>query len=248
MIWGVIADVHSNIEALDEVLHFFAERKAEGYICCGDIVGYGPSPNEVLERIAKLKPLRAVVGNHDLAALGKMDIKWFNNFAQSAALWTRGQLTTKSTNFLGSLKRVQSSPKGFMVVHGSPRNPIEEYLMTPEQFLDNINYIAVSPCFVGHSHLPWCFGRDRGTPLGVASFFLKDREKISIDPKEAWILNPGSVGQPRDHDPRASCAIYDDNRHEFGLHRVPYDIAAVQQKMHRAGLPDFLGRRLTHGQ
>src|SRR5258708_30705776 len=108
MIWGVFTDVHANIVALEAVLDFFARQKVDGYICCGDIVGYGPSPNEVIERIAGLKPLRAVVGNHDLAVLGKMDLKWFNDYAQTATLWTQNQLTAKSRKFLESLKRVSS--------------------------------------------------------------------------------------------------------------------------------------------
>jgi len=248
MIWGVFTDVHSNLEALDAVLKFFAQHEVEGYICCGDIVGYGPSPNEVIERIAELKPLRIVLGNHDLAALGKMNLKWFNDYAQAATLWTAKQLTPKSVKFLQSLKPVSSSRKGFMVVHGSPRRPYEEYLLTTQQFLDNLNYIPTSPCFVGHSHLPWCFGRDPDAPLGVTSYFLKDYEKISVNPKVAWVLNPGSVGQPRDRDPRASCALYDDEQHTFSLHRVDYDIAAVQRKMFEVGLPEFLAKRLSHGQ
>ena len=248
MIWGVFTDVHSNVEALDAVLKYFTEHKVEGYICCGDIVGYGPSPNEVIERIAGLKPLRAVVGNHDVAVLGKMDLKWFNDYAQAATLWTQKQLNAKSIKFLESLKTVSSSRKGFLVVHGSPRRPLEEYLLTPEQFLDNLNHIPVSPCFVGHSHLPWCFAKDPDAPLGVASYFLKDCEKVAVNPKVHWVLNPGSVGQPRDRDSRASCGIYDDAKNEFSLHRVYYDIAATQKRMKEAGLPEFLAKRLGVGQ
>lgn len=248
MIWGVFTDVHSNVEALDAVLKFFAERKVEGFICAGDIVGYGPSPNEVIERIAGLRPLRAVIGNHDLAVLGKMDLRWFNDYARAATVWTKKQLNAKSLKFLESLRMVSSSRKGFMVVHGSPRRPVEEYLLTPEQFLDNINHIPVSPCFVGHSHLPWCFKKEKEAPMGVASFFLKDQDNLSVDPKIAWVLNPGSVGQPRDRDARASCGIYDDGKQEFSLRRVPYDIAAVQKRMKEAGLPEFLAKRLSFGQ
>jgi predicted phosphodiesterase len=248
MIWGVFTDVHSNDVAFDAVLNFFKQKKVGGYICCGDIVGYGPSPNEVIERMEGLDPLHAVLGNHDLAVLGRMDLKWFNNYAQAANLWTRKQLTPSSLKFLESLNTVKSKKKDFMVVHGSPRSPAEEYLMTAQQFLDNLNYMSVFLCFVGHSHLPWCFGRDPELPLGVNSYFLKDGETLSIDPNDYWVVNAGSVGQPRDRDSRAACALYDDEKHEFSLHRILYDIAAVQKKMIEAGLPEFLAKRLSHGQ
>lgn len=247
MLWGVFSDIHSNIEALDAVLDAFSRQGVEGYICCGDLVGYGPSPNEVVERIAALKPLHSVIGNHDLAVIGRMDLAWFNPYAQAAAIWTRWKLSKDASQFLESMpQRVET--KDFTIVHGSPRNPAEEYLLTPQQFVDNQAHYKVSPCFVGHSHLTWCFARDEKSPLGAKSYILSDREKVVVEDGVPWVINPGSVGQPRDHDQRASCGVYDDVKREFTLLRIPYDIPTVQNRMREAGLPEFLILRLAYGQ
>lgn len=247
MLWGVMSDIHSNLDALQRVLEAFAERKVQGYVCCGDTVGYGPSPNEVVETLAGLKPLQVVMGNHDLAVLGRMDIEWFNQYAQAAAIWTRWKLSPRSAQFLESLPlRVENAK--FTIVHGSPRDPAEEYLLTAQQFLDNLKHFKVSPCFVGHSHLTWCFSVDPKSPLGVKSVILKDGQSLTAEPGVPCVFNAGSVGQPRDHDPRASCGVYDDETRRFDLIRVPYDIPAVQKKMVEVGLPEFLIARLSYGQ
>lgn len=247
MVWGVFSDIHSNLEALEAVLAVFGENGVEGYVCCGDLVGYGPQPNEVVDRIASLKPLRGVSGNHDLAVIGRMDIQWFNDYAQAAALWTREALTPSARGFLEALPaRVVEEP--FMVVHGSPRNPPEEYLLTRQQFLDNASHIKPTPCFIGHSHLTWCFLRDPGSPLGTKAQLLRDGQRFEVPQGLACAINPGSVGQPRDHDNRASCGVYDDEARTFRLLRVPYDIAAVQKKMRDAALPELLVLRLSYGQ
>lgn len=247
MLWGVFSDIHSNLEALEAVLKHFDSQGVKGYVCCGDIVGYGPQPNEVTERIAALKPLHAVSGNHDLAVIGKMDVSWFNDYAQAAALWTRETLSDSARKFLEALPS-RDVAESFMVVHGSPRNPAEEYLLTRQQFLDNAAGVKVSPCFVGHSHLTWWFQRDPSSPLGTKAQLLRDGQRVDVPTGLAAIINPGSVGQPRDHDNRASCGIYDDESRSFRLARVPYDIAAVQKKMRDVALPELLVLRLSYGQ
>lgn len=247
MLWGIFSDIHSNLEALEAVLAVFSHEGVGGYVCCGDFVGYGPSPNEVVERVAALKPLHAVTGNHDLALLGRMDLAWFNPYAQAAAIWTRWKLSKEASGFLESLPPRAETPE-FTVVHGSPRNPAEEYLLTPQQFIDNQAHYKVTPCFVGHSHLTWCFSKDEKSPLGAKTHILGDRDQVTVERGTPWVINPGSVGQPRDHDPRASCGIYDDDRRRFTLLRVPYDISAVQLRMRDIGLPEFLALRLAYGQ
>ncbi|MBI3549562.1 MAG: metallophosphoesterase family protein [Elusimicrobia bacterium] len=247
MIWGVFSDVHSNIEALEAVLDAFKRHDVEGFVCCGDLVGYGPSPNEVVERVAGLKPLHAVIGNHDLAVIGRMDLAWFNPYAQAAAIWTRWKLSKEASGFLEAMPTRLETPE-FTIVHGSPRSPSEEYLLTPQQFVDNQAHYKISPCFVGHSHLTWCFSKDEANPFGAKTHILADRERVVCKPNIPWVINPGSVGQPRDHDQRASCGVYDDVKREFTLLRVPYDIPTVQARMKEAGLPDFLIMRLAYGQ
>lgn len=247
MLWGVFSDLHSSLEALDAVLSAFAEQGVKGHICCGDIVGYGPEPNEVIERLSGLKILHAVNGNHDLVVLGRMDISWFNDYAQAAALWTQETLAPAARAFLERLPN-RIVDERFMVVHGSPRNPAEEYLLTRQQFLDNLSHIKASPCFVGHSHLTWHFARDPASPLGTKAQLLRDGQRVPIIEGMPCVINPGSVGQPRDHDARASCGVYDDEKREFRLLRAPYDVAAVQKKMRAAALPEMLVLRLAYGQ
>lgn len=247
MLWGVISDIHSNLEALEASLKALTEAGAKGWICCGDIVGYGPQPNEVCEKVAALKPLHAVSGNHDLAVIGKMDVAWFNDYAQAAALWTRDQLTAPARGFLEGLP-ARAMHDTFMVVHGSPRNPPEEYLLTRQQYMDNVAGVKVSPCFIGHSHLTWCFQRDPSSPLGTKAQLIRDGQRVEVTEASQAVVNPGSVGQPRDHDNRASCGLYDDKARVFRLLRVPYDIAAVQKKMRDVALPELLVLRLSYGQ
>lgn len=249
MTWGVLADIHSNQEALDAVLAALRGQGAEGYVCCGDIVGYGPSPNEVVETVGSLPAVIAVTGNHDLAVLGRMSLEWFNEYAQAAAVWTRWKLSPAAARYLESLAEKIETPS-FTVAHGSPRNPAEEYLLTAQQFVDNIKHFKSSPCFIGHSHLTVCFSPAALPlhPLGVETRILGDGDAVSLPDATPWIINPGSVGQPRDRDPRASCGLYDDRARRFRILRVPYDIPAVQRKMREVGLPEFLGLRLACGQ
>ena len=247
MLWGVFSDVHSNLDALDAVLDALRKQGVKGYVCCGDVVGYGPQPNEVAERIASLKPLHVVSGNHDLAVIGKMDVTWFNDYAQAAALWTREVLSPPARKFLESLPARDVADE-FMVAHGSPRNPAEEYLLTRQQFLDNASLVRVSPCFVGHSHVTWCFLRDANSMLGTRAIVVRDGQTVTVPAGVACIINPGSVGQPRDHDNRASCGVYDDEKRVFRLLRVPYDIPEVQKKMRAVALPELLVLRLSYGQ
>lgn len=246
MLYGVISDTHSNLEALEGVLKFFKSSRVDGYICCGDIVGYGPNPSECVDRLAELKNLFAVAGNHDLAVLEKMSLDWFNAFARAAVLYTRQVLGEAQRKFLDRLPlRIETA--AFSAVHGSPRNPAEEYLLSRQQFLDNLDYFKTSLCFVGHSHMPLAFLMKE--PLSqVEMGFLKDGQQVANPKGMRAIFNPGSVGQPRDLDPRASCALYDDQKRLFGIHRVEYAVAKVQKRILAAGLPEFLAHRLSYGQ
>ena len=246
MRWGVLADIHSNREALEAVLKELKRYNVDGYICCGDIVGYGPDPNEVIELLAELPKLMAVRGNHDLAVLGRMDLHWFNEAARSAVHYTRSILKPGSMAWLKDLPPKVEAPE-FTVVHGSPRNPAEEYLVTVQQFHDNCSYFNISPCFVGHSHIPICFLMKEPVSY-VEAGTLVEGQPLPVSLGLRGVVNSGSVGQPRDHDPRASAGIYDDATRLFELYRVTYDIGRVQQRILDAGLPEFLALRLSYGQ
>lgn len=246
MLWGVLSDIHSNIEALDAAIERLSGQGAAGWICCGDIVGYGAEPNPVLEKLRGLKDLHAVRGNHDLAVLGRMDIAWFNEAARAAVEYTQRTITEENLAWLKELPpRLET--EAFTVVHGSPRNPAEEYLVTVQQFHDNCSYFKVSPCFVGHSHLPMAFLMSEPVSF-VDHAPLTPGQVVGLPRKTKIVINPGSVGQPRDHEPRASCGLLDTEKRTFTLHRVAYDVEAVQKKIRDAGLPEFLAMRLSYGQ
>ncbi|MFA6029564.1 MAG: metallophosphoesterase family protein [Elusimicrobiota bacterium] len=246
MLWGVISDVHSNAEALSAVLEFLRGKGAGGYVCCGDIVGYGAEPDEAVKLVSGLPNLCCVRGNHDLATLGRMDLSWFNEMAAKAVHYARSVLSQENMRWLQDLPPKIERPE-FTVVHGSPRNPAEEYLVTVQQFHDNYPHYKVSPCFVGHSHLPLAFLMKE--PVSYVEFaMLKPEQTVRAARGVRTVINPGAVGQPRDHDARAACGLYDDESRVFTLHRVEYDVEAAQRKILMAGLPEFLSLRLLYGQ
>jgi len=251
VIYGVFSDVHSNLEALKVVLEFFEEAGAEGYLCLGDVVGYGPDPEECVGRIAALPNLSIIAGNHDLAVVERIDLEWFNQYARAAVLWTRGRLSPRSRLFLeGLTARLETGE--FTLTHGTPRNPAEEYLLSPVQFRDNVPFVKHWPLFVGHTHMPMIFRYADADGGKVETQFLEEREMSLLRvPGGAFApvaLNPGAVGQPRDQDRRASCAVFDTKAGTFRVFRLPYDIPAAQAKIRAASLPEYLALRLDYGQ
>ena len=251
MKYGVISDVHSNLEALNACLELLEDLGVDGWICCGDLVGYGPDPDACLDKIRALKNLSIIGGNHDLATIGRLDLDWFNQYAKAAVLWTRGKLSPENRAFLEGLTARLETPH-FTLAHGTPRNPPEEYLLSPLQFRDNVPLVKVFPLFVGHSHMPLLFRFTDGDADKVDQRFLDDKEevlpRIYGGQMAPVALNPGSVGQPRDQDNRASCGLYDADKGTFRVFRLPYDIPAVQKKIRDAGLPEYLALRLAYGQ
>lgn len=244
MRFGIFSDVHSNLEALESVLNFLNKEKIQSFLCIGDLVGYGPNPNECVQRIAGLKKVQGIAGNHDYAAVGMKATTWFNEFAARAIVWTKRQLKEENRNFLIRLPRLIEASL-FTLAHGSPRDPIDEYLLTPRQFLDNCEFFRTPVCFVGHTHIPSVFYTDS---LGVIQHKpLADGETFQIDPNSKTVVNVGSVGQPRDGDARACAAIYDTEKNEVRFVRCSYDVKAVQEKMRQASLPLFLIERLSFG-
>ncbi|OGR86255.1 MAG: hypothetical protein A3J74_08390 [Elusimicrobia bacterium RIFCSPHIGHO2_02_FULL_57_9] len=239
------------MEALEIVLSFFQKQGVEAFICGGDLVGYGPQPEQCLRKIRALKNLSVVCGNHDLAVIERMDPNWFNSCARAAVFWTRERLTPQSRRFLESLPG-KIEHKEFSLVHGTPRKPPEEYLLSAAQFRENVSYVQTWPLFVGHSHIPLCFKLSGEKGEKVDMLFLEDGEGVKIPCagfRAAPIdFNPGSVGQPRDHDPRASCALFDSKKRTFRIVRLDYDISSVQAKIRETELPEYLALRLAFGQ
>jgi diadenosine tetraphosphatase ApaH/serine/threonine PP2A family protein phosphatase len=238
---AVVSDIHSNLAAFQAVL---ADSSAVDEVwCLGDIVGYGPDPNECLALLLRHKQI-SIAGNHDWAAIGKVDASNFNPDAQTAARWTSQQLTGTNKEIIRRLPQEVAMGE-FTLAHGSPREPIWEYIVSPSQAAANLTYFGTPFCFVGHTHRPAVFWGPSEEGPGGANEPAAD-EEISLGERRL-IINPGSVGQPRDGDPRASYALLDLERRTVRFRRVEYDIAATQEKMRQAGLPYMLWARLAVG-
>lgn len=240
MKFGVLSDIHGNLEALQAAAAELTRRGIERWVCLGDLVGYGPDPGACIELIRRQADL-VLAGNHDHAALGLTDPAWFNPQARAAILWTRSRLTPDEAAYLKDLP-VSRSWQGACLAHSSPREPGQwHYILSLEEAQENFPCFPERLCFVGHSHVPAVFVEEEGEVR------CEDSVRGGLETGGRYLINVGSVGQPRDGDPRAAFLIYDSAAEEFELVRIPYDIAATQAKMRRAGLPRFLIERLAVG-
>lgn len=240
MLWAIFSDVHSNLPALEAVLEAIRREKPDRLLCLGDLVGYGPHPREVLERIRGLS-CPVIGGNHDLAAIGRLDASCFNLFARQAVEWTATQLTELDRQYLGSLPlTLEIGP--IAAVHGTRDHPEEFlYLQTVEHAT---GLLADQPRFLGvfgHTHVPLAFV-DRASQVS-----LTFAPQVELKGAHRALVNVGSVGQPRDEDSRAAFVLFDDEKLRVSIRRVPYDIEAVALDIHAAGLPHLLGDRLRFG-
>ncbi len=247
MRYAILADIHSNLVAFQAVLRDIESKGGIDEIwCLGDVVGYGPEPHACIDLLRQYKHI-CVAGNHDWAAIGKLDISDFNPHAAQAILWTRQQLAAGDVNYLQDLPQ-KISRGDFTLVHGSPRYPIWEYLepgwLSMKDVEDNFNRFDTKFCLVGHSHRPIVFQQDSLKRYSVAT--IPNEIRLSFE-SERLIINPGGVGQPRDGDPRASYAMYDSEAQMVYHYRVNYDITATQQKMLEYDLPSPLIERLSCG-
>jgi len=242
MRYAILADIHANLDALTAVLGDVEQQGGVDEIwCLGDIVGYGPDPHECIELLRQHRHV-CVAGNHDWAAIGKISTADFNPDAALACHWTAGQLSQEDIQYLENLP-LAIDKDVFTLVHGSPREPIWEYVISTSIARENFSFFRSPYCLVGHSHVPLVFKEDNGSCT-----FSRLVDNIGLALGESrLIINPGGVGQPRDGDPRASYAIYDSDTRMVRLYRIPYDVAAVQDRMMEKGLPVRLVTRLQHG-
>ena len=238
---AVVADVHSNIEALDAVLAHADASGIEAVLCAGDIVGYGADPSAVIARLRAAGAV-SVAGNHDLVAARKMGVEDFNPVAGEAALWQASRLTDDECAYLAGLPLTRVLP-GITLVHGSLRAPEWEYLLDKEAAAAHFALQTTPVGIVGHSHLQFA-AHDVGGKIAFTT--ATDGASVDIGP-HPLILNPGSSGQPRDGDPRAGYMLYDEAAANVTWHRVEYDIAAAQTKIIAAGLNPWLAERLALG-
>jgi predicted phosphodiesterase len=245
---GIIGDVHANLPALEAVLADAGE--CDSWFCVGDTVGYGPYPNECTKMVRDLGAL-TVVGNHDLGSLGKIDLSSFNTDAREACRWTGGVLDDSARNHLDSLQS-RLNGEGWMIVHASPRDPIWEYVLSKAQAYHNFLEFREKLCFHGHSHAPaifrWNIGAQEADDFTALEVTIPtDGDEIEVDEDHRFLVNVGSVGQPRDGDRRSCYVIYDESRQILEYHRVPYQIDEIQKRMAEVGLPSFLVDRLAYG-
>lgn len=241
MRYVVISDIHGNFPALQMVL--VDAQPFDAILCLGDIVGYGPNPNECVERVQDF-PLTAIVGNHDWGAIGRADLLIFNNDARQALYWTQHELSSENRKFLSDLPPTVQLD-GFLLAHGSPREPIWEYLVDARSARENFVAYDFHVALVGHTHLPLALEWAEG--FNQARVLLPDWESSLSLNERRLILNPGSVGQPRDGDPRASYAILDTEKMTWEFRRIAYAVEITQERMRARGLPLRLIDRLQVG-
>ncbi|MGE0431583.1 MAG: metallophosphoesterase, partial [Planctomycetota bacterium] len=236
----ILGDIHANLEALQTVVEYAESQGCEKYVSVGDVVGYGANPGDCLNLVRELgAPI--VAGNHDYAVTGKLDVEFFNSYAKAAVLWTRAQLTDEQMGHLKSLRLVHQVEDVMTIVHGSLNFPdMFDYIQTSYDAYLSLEALKTPVCFLGHSHVPVSFFSGPAVSYSLSS-------DIELEGYEKVLINVGSVGQPRDENPRAACAIYDTEAKKVSLTRLEYDIEKAARKIIDAGLPDILAERLHHG-
>jgi predicted phosphodiesterase len=242
----ILSDIHANVTALNAALNA-AKGKWDQAVCLGDIVGYGPDPNEAIDRVRSLGAF-TIRGNHDKAVVGLLDAEDFNPLAQAAVLWTREQLLPDNRAYLETLPKGPLSVGGFTIIHGALYDE-DEYIFAPEQAFESMLEAPSQVTFFGHTHIQGGFIL-RGQMIESMNFRLfpeLSHWQRAIETGSFYLVNPGSVGQPRDGDPRCAFAIMDVENGSVEFWRVPYDVEAVQSRMAEAALPEPLILRLSFG-
>lgn len=238
----VISDIHANLEALEAVLEA-ARGQYERILCCGDLIGYGADPNAVVEWTRE--NCHAVVrGNHDKAGVNLAELEWFNPVAQTATIWTHSALTAENLEYVAGLPAGPMLVEDFTMVHGSPLNE-DEYLINVAEANEAFAYQPSQVVFFGHTHVQGGFEYSRRKTRRIHP--TAELTLLGLESGSAYLINPGSVGQPRDENPEAAYVIFDAAEQEVVFHRTPYDIERAQAKIRQAGLPGVLADRLAVG-
>lgn len=237
---AIFGDVHANLEALTVVLADIEAEKPDAVYCTGDVVGYGADPTKCLE-IVRALGCPIVAGNHEYAVVGKTDITYFNREAMEGVMWTRGQLNEAEVTYIRNMA-LTAEVEGGILVHSTPAGPEGfGYIFTVPDAMRAFNCMGPGVCFVGHSHIPITFWVEDGIKYDTES-------QIDLSKAEKALVNVGSVGQPRDHDPRAAYALYDTEAKSLEIRRLDYDYGAASRKIMAAGLPESNAYRIAVGQ
>jgi diadenosine tetraphosphatase ApaH/serine/threonine PP2A family protein phosphatase len=241
MKWAILSDVHGNLEALEAVLKDLKKEEPISKAILGDIVGYGANPSECLDIVRELVSL-CVAGNHDAGSVGLANIEDFNFDAQNALIWTSKNIRSDQRSYLLSLPLIEKT-EDFTLCHATPYEPERwHYIITYQEAIRSFKAFDTNICFVGHSHCPLILSMSENGDIESLPF-----SEIKLDPKCRYIINVGSIGQPRDGDPRAAYGIYDDREKVFIVKRIPYDIERASRKIEAAMLPRSLAIRLYYG-
>ena len=238
---AIISDVHANYHALEAVLSDIDRDGVDAVWCLGDTVGYGPRPNECCDAV-RHRSDQCLVGNHDLVVLGELDVGDFNDEAAAAVRWTSDVLAAESRDFLQQLEP-SARLHGVDLFHASARDPVWEYVLTEEAARGTLELSTAPIVLVGHSHVALAIAQDGDEVVGGPA-----PEGTEVELVGRWLLNPGSVGQPRDGDPRAAWLLLDLGRRLAAFHRVPYSVEQTQREMRDRGLPETLASRLERGE
>jgi predicted phosphodiesterase len=243
----ILSDIHSNDEALAAVLARVRRKRFDKVVVLGDFVGYGANPNQVVERIRKIKREKIMIrGNHDKVVVGVESGDLFNSVALEAARWTDGRLTPANRKYIESLPMGPTVVDGdFAACHGSPLDE-DAYIFSDIDAYLNFQQGHWKVCFFGHSHIPSVFTLERSAIR--VEVIRGERSKLQLDPRKRYLINPGSIGQPRDRNPHAAYAVFDSKDRVVFFDRVSYDVGRAREKILRAGLPAMLGDRLPLGQ
>lgn len=237
----MISDIHGNLEAFHAVLEALSKDNIDKYLCIGDVIGYGADPGACISLVKSIKPAALVAGNHEWGVLGLVDLKDFTEIAKEAVIWAMGVLSQDELGYLKSFKLVFEE-KYFTLVHGALEAPEKfYYIFNASDAYQSMKSMKTNLCFVGHTHIPGIFYSDE------SGILYTQEPKIKIERDRKYIINAGAVGQPRDGDPRASYAIYDDETGAVEIRRVTYDIKTAEEKILKAGLPKRLAYRLQEG-
>jgi predicted phosphodiesterase len=239
---AVISDIHANWHALAAVLTDLDRERPDEVWCLGDLVGYGPQPNRCTTEASSVSNF-CLLGNHDLAAIGRLDLSDFSPDAAVTARWTAEQLEDEPRRFLESLEP-KGEREGVQLFHGSPRDPVWEYVLSEPAARSALELTTSDIVLVGHSHIPIALKLADGT---LAGGLAKGGSELELS-EGRWLINPGSVGQPRDGDPRAAYLLLDLDARHAHFRRLPYDIEATQAEIRENGLPEDLAARLATGE
>jgi len=242
MRYGLISDIHGNLEALEAVLSEIDKLRVDQILCLGDVIGYGPNPTECV-KIVRERTAVCLVGNHDEASLGRVDLEFFNYMAKEAIEWTTSRLASEAIEFLRTRPYTHEF-EDYVIVHATPEDPRRwNYILSLDDAGQSFEAFDQQVCFIGHSHTPWVIDLDPDDHMR-----LRHDYPIKLQEQHRYLINVGSVGQPRDRNPAAAFAILDSHKREYNLFRVPYNVVKTQMKIRAAGLPEFLADRLSVGQ